>query len=802
MYQFSLDSYVDLFVTSIEQSRANGGAGESVAERCDIINSHHTLSVYQYTCRGLFERHKLLFSMQLCLQIMSQLGKVPPEEFSFFLYGGVVVDRSDQRPNPCKDWIDEVTWDNITELDKLPAFGGLNASFEQSNREWKAWFLSSKPEQEPLVDDWETKCSDLQRLCLLRALRPDRVLFSTSGFVSNNLGAQFADPPPFDLKAVYNSSNAKTPLIFVLSPGVDPTAQVQTLADSLEMRLDTVALGQGQSPTAIRMIEEGSRDGSWVFLANCHLMLSWMTDLEKIVEDLVASADINPKFRLWLSSAPNPKFPIAILQRGVKMTTEPPSGLRANMATLYNIVTPEQFSRCTDSFKYKKLLFSLSWFHAILLERRKFKSLGFNVPYEFNESDFSICHDLITVFLDEYPDKTPFDAIRYLIAEANYGGRVTDEWDRHLVNVYVNQFICDAAIEERSYALSELKEYCIPPDGDLQSYKEAIKAFPKTDHPAAFGQHPNADIASLIEDTGNLLDTLISLQPKAVSSGGESNEDRILRQATDLQEQLPSVIDMVKVKQTLAGRSDPDPMKTVLLQELERYNKLLKCMHTTLAQLKKAMQGLVVVTPELEEAMDSLLSFRVPRAWSFCYPSTKPLGSWMRDLVQRVQQVEQWAFTAMPKVFWLPGLTYPTGFLTALLQTCARKNGVAIDTLSWEFSVLQQMPAELTAAPKEGAYCEGLYLEGARWNRMEGCLDEPLPMELYFQMPVIHFRPVESKKKAPKGIYTCPTYMYPVRTGSRERPSFVIACDLHSGDHFALAITSRMAPQTSLLTST
>lgn len=61
----------------------------------------------------------------------------------------------------------------------------------------------------------------------------------------------------------------------------------------------------------------------------------------------------------------------------------------------------EQFSRCGQTFRYRKLLFSLAWFHAILLERRKFKSLGFNVPYEFNESDFSICHDLVIVFLDE-----------------------------------------------------------------------------------------------------------------------------------------------------------------------------------------------------------------------------------------------------------------------------------------------------------------------------------------------------------------------------------------------------------------
>jgi dynein heavy chain len=84
------------------------------------------------------------------------------------------------------------------------------------------------------------------------------------------------------------------------------------------------------------------------------------------------------------------------------MTTEPPKGLRSNLVTLYNTITEEQFTKCSNPSVYKKLLFCLAWFHAILLERRKFKSLGFNIPYDFNESDFAICHDLIIVFLGAF----------------------------------------------------------------------------------------------------------------------------------------------------------------------------------------------------------------------------------------------------------------------------------------------------------------------------------------------------------------------------------------------------------------
>lgn len=143
MYQYSLDAYVDLFYLSIDSSR-DANAGDNVAERCRRINDYHTLAVYQYVCRGLFERHKLLFSFQLCVRILQNDNKVPKPEFDFFCYGGVVVDRTEQRPNPCPDWIDGPTWDNLTELDKIPGLMGLASSFEQATKEWKRWYMSSK----------------------------------------------------------------------------------------------------------------------------------------------------------------------------------------------------------------------------------------------------------------------------------------------------------------------------------------------------------------------------------------------------------------------------------------------------------------------------------------------------------------------------------------------------------------------------------------------------------------------------------------------------------------------------------
>ena len=366
------------------------------------------------------------------------------------------------------------------------AFREIDASFEHGAEEWKEWFVNSQPEQTPLPGDWQTNLNELQRLCVLRSLRPDRVVFASTSFIINNLGAKYVEPPAFDLAGIFAESTSSIPLIFILSPGVDPVQALFQVAAAVEMQdnLKTLALGQGQAPIANRLLSEGTKSGHWVFLANCHLMLSWMNSLEKVVEGL-AETSPHKNFRLWLSSYPHPKFPISILQAGTKMVTEPPKGLKANMTRLYNKLTPEQFTRCAAGHKYRRLLFCLVFFHAVLVERKKFGTLGYNVPYDFNESDFDISEDCLAYYLAAY-DKTPWDALRYLIAEANYGGRVTDGFDFRLVRCYVRNYFQEEAISGECFLLAPPLDYIRVPDdagSSMKSYTDFIKGLPVLDDP-------------------------------------------------------------------------------------------------------------------------------------------------------------------------------------------------------------------------------------------------------------------------------------------------------------------------------
>lgn len=161
----------------------------------------------------------------------------------------------------------------------------------------------------------------------------------------------------------------------------------------------------------------------------------------------------------------------------------------------------------------------------------------------------------------------------------------------------------------------------------------------------------------------------------------------------------------------------------------------------------------------------------------------KPLAAWTRDLVQRIELFEKWAITAHPPIiFWMSAFSFPTGFLTAVLQTSARTNSVSVDLLSWEFTVMTVDDSNITGPPKDGVYVKGLYLQGAGWDKKNACLIEADPMQLVCPIPTIHFKPVENKKKTGKGVYTCPCYYYPNRAGTSSRASFMVAVELKAGD--------------------
>lgn len=357
------------------------------------------------------------------------------------------------------------------------------------------------------------------------------------------------------------------------------------------------------------------------------------------------------------------------------------------MIRAYAGMNNDEFESNKKSPEYKKLLFGLCFFNALILERRKYGPLGWNIPYQFSASDLKISQSQLFQFLEFYDD-IPWDALRYMVAEANYGGRVTDPMDRRCINVILSDYYTPEILDN-AYRFSASGKYYVPAEGELSIYQDFIdENFPTNDLTEVFGLHDNADITSAISDTNTLMETCLSLLPRATGGGGKSQDEILQDMAKEMLEKLPHNFDLERVIKMHPIKYE-ESMNTVLQQELMRFNKLITQVHSSLINIGKAIKGEIVMSTELEDLSNSLFDNRVPAMWAaVSYPSLKPLGSYMSDFLQRLQFMQDWIENGAPPSFWISGFFFTQSFLTGTKQNYARKYTIPIDSIDFDFEVI------------------------------------------------------------------------------------------------------------------
>jgi len=466
-----------------------------------------------------------------------------------------------------------------------------------------------------------------------------------------------------------------------------------------------------------------------------------------------------------------------VLQNGLKLTNEPPRGLKANLGRTYESVLSENILQSCPRrpVEFRKMLYGLCFFHGIVQERRKFGPLGWNIRYEFDDSDLETSAEQLRRFLDESADGTiPWDALRYVTGQINYGGRVTDDWDRRCLMAILGKFYTPALLEDPNYAFGP--GYKVPTDAtNLQSYLRFAKALPDAESTEVFGLDPNAYITLELQESSSMLSAVLSIQPRAGGSGGNSvTPDEVVKaMAARMHAEVPAALDT----ETEAGPSTfvvnettglLPPLATLLKQEIEKFNRLLTRMRTTLEDLGNAIEGKIVMSLELDKAFTSFFNGAVPELFSqVAYPSLRPLQSWFADLQVRVKFLREWLKRGEPVVFALNVFFFPQGFLTSVLQTFARKHQVAINSLSFEFSVYNEAAndGDLDERPSDGVIVSGLYMEGARWDAARGVVADSQPREMYSYMRPIHFLPALGAQPDPER-FDCPVYKTSKRAGA------------------------------------
>uniref|UniRef100_A0A672NUQ4 Uncharacterized protein n=1 Tax=Sinocyclocheilus grahami TaxID=75366 RepID=A0A672NUQ4_SINGR len=411
MYQFSLKAFNVVFHKAVQ----NADASSDVKTRVNALIACITFSTFNYINRG--------FMLDGCLD---------PRELDFLLRFN--IDHSYVSP---LDFLSNSAWSAVKVSTNL-----------ETQTHTHTLPGSECPEKEKLPQEWKNK-SLLQKLILMRALQPDRMTYALRNVVEVQLGVQYTEGRKMEFARSFKECGPASPVFFILSPGVDPLKYVESLCKkklgfTIDLgKLHNVSLGQGQEYVAELATEKASKEGHWVILQNIHPVAKCLGSLEKLLERCCVNS--HQDYRVFMSAEPSltpPEhiIPQGILENSIKINNEPPTGMLANLHAALDNFDQDILDQCSREQEFKTILFSLCYFHASVAERRKFGPQGWNRKYPFNTGDLSISVNVLYNYL-EANSQVPSEDLCYLFGEIMYGGHITDDWDRRLCRIYLEEYM-------------------------------------------------------------------------------------------------------------------------------------------------------------------------------------------------------------------------------------------------------------------------------------------------------------------------------------------------------------------------
>mmetsp|Transcript_5388 Transcript_5388/g.12712 ORF Transcript_5388/g.12712 Transcript_5388/m.12712 type:complete len:4322 (-) Transcript_5388:507-13472(-) len=582
MYQTSLAQFNQLYEQAIDRSdKAN-----MPSKRIHNIIEYMTYEIYLYIQRGLFERHKIIFALMLTNKVLCSAGKIKPMDVDVFLKGGGALDINSVRKKP-KDWIPDSVWLSIIALSFMDAFRDVPDSVFRNDGLWRQWYDQEAPEVSK-VPDYEDRLSKFERMCVVKTFREDRTLIAAADYISDALGQRFVESVPLNMEHAWMESNNKCPLICLLSPGADPTKLIEDLAKKKKIKTMGVSMGQGQEVIARKYMATASLEGQWVLLQNTHLGLAYLSEVESF---LVKEENIHEDFRLWITAEPHPQFPIGLLQMGIKITNEAPVGMKAGLRASYQWVSQDMLDAVSHPY-WRQMLFIMCFLHSVVQERRKFGPIGWNIPYEFNQSDLSACVQFLQNHLMEMDAKKAsqptWETVRYMISSIQYGGRITDDFDQLLMDTFAEKYFHPGALVPNYELYKDDRSgfsYRVPDSNDIDTFRHAIEQLPGTESPEIFGLHSNADVTFRTLQVQQAVVTILDTMPKGGGGGsGLSREEIVDKICEELLSKVPPMFGIEDTKEKLKKLpgGPTAPLTVHLRQELDRLNTITRLATQTL----------------------------------------------------------------------------------------------------------------------------------------------------------------------------------------------------------------------------
>ena len=676
--------------------------------------------------------------------------------------------------------------------------------------------------------------TSFHKLILIKELRKEALDSSVRRFITQTVGAEFTKTPVIDLDEAYASSSPSTgvsftPILLMLSEDStsckDMVGDIEKLAKqklgSHTMLSQLVFVKERVSHSFATLKRQAMR-GGWVLCTNVHLQLTWLTNIiDSLLEMIRDGQQIHRKFRLWLITKTCEEFPISILHLSLKLRVESLKCIKSNVEeTLVDrgAISEQDFEEQGAGPHWKRLLFSLCFFNAIIRCRNRYGTLGWNNPYDFSVRDFTVGKYILMTLMTDH-SSIPWKAIVDSLGETCYGGRVTDASDKKRLECILERYF-NSEVTSDSYHLLKAP-IKLPMSGDnatLEGWKSHLNQLPVDDYPEVLGLHQSADVSYNLSNNIYLMECLVEMNSTAAGTGKLwQTTNRAIRRSSEILSSLPTLYQFQKLPEGedipllsaigIGERKDgvgreigQSNLLTVLDREIEMYRQLIHKITNSIEELQYFKNSKYLMTVQTEELDREIKNDIVPRQWkSVCYPTTKKLGSFVIDLKQRCQFFSNWQdvlstprqadgssstppsqeVLSRPRSFWLAAFFNPHSFLTAIKQDYSRSKAIPLECISLQTRVLAERRAAtssvLVSSADEAAFgfipghesangvlVHGLYLEGCRWDchTHQGRLATAQGKYPINRLPPLQVIPVSGEKEFSRKLqfYNAPVY--------------------------------------------
>ncbi|GAA5826137.1 hypothetical protein JCM11251_007177 [Rhodosporidiobolus azoricus] len=726
-YQFSLRFFLDIFDYVLLHNPSLKDVTEP-RRRLRILIDDLFLHVFKRTSRALLHSDHLTLAVLLAqVKLRGTDEELDEHEFGFLLEGGegtltgasgvgVAILNSAQQQR-------------LSAFERLDFFKDVRTHLTEHEEDWTPFLAANDPETlVPAVwPDLPPVTVAVRRALIIKCLRPDRLLQALNGLVSHVFQRDMLLETTYELGAmVQDEVAAASPICLCSVPGHDAAYRVDNLVSTASAKCTPVAMGSQEGyALADQAIAAAARSGQWVLLKNVHLAPSWLSQLEKRLHSL------NPKrnFRLFLTMETNPKIPVNILRQGRVLMNEPPPGIRANLLDSLRSLKPSRLT--TGPAEKIRLYFLVAWFHAVVQERLRYVPLGWSKAFEFNNSDQEAALDTIDAWLATAakgranldPASIPWEAIRCIIRETVYGGKIDTEIDQSLLDSFVAKVFSPRAydVDFELVPKSADEEGLLVPDATkLEQFVAWAETLPEQEPPSYLALPPTAE-RDIALDQGTALLTRL-LRMRSLDDDDETVDVDLKKGAASaqpawmraLKESCSKWLNLLpKTSPRLAAGRDgtTDPLLRFFEREASLVAKLLPSVRTDLANLIKVCDGELKQTNDLRSLLSDLTKGTVPISWRRYRCRSLPVGAWIVDFTKRVAQLEAIVQNSdLGKVPVALGLLFhPHGFITASRQAIAHATQSSLEELALEVLL------EETGA-RNSFVIEGLALAGADWT--------------------------------------------------------------------------------------